>query len=158
MIPRRLLPALTAALAEVPAVALLGPRQVGKTTLALELASSRPSVYLDLESEADRAKLAEPELYLKQHEDKLVILDEIHRTPQIFRSLRGLVDAGRRQPWATEIKRGLAPKIERGFHLAAETVRPERRFVVYSGDECFPLAEGVEAIPLADLCAELSAA
>ena len=96
MIPRRLLPALSSALAEVPAVALLGPRQVGKTTLALDVAGARPAVYLDLESETDRAKLAEPELYLTQHADKLVILDEIQRTPQIFRSLRGLIDAGRR--------------------------------------------------------------
>ncbi len=62
MIPRRLLPALTAALAEVPAVALLGLRKVGKTTLALAVASSRPSVCLDLESETGWAKLAEPEL------------------------------------------------------------------------------------------------
>jgi hypothetical protein len=69
MIPRRVLPALTAGLAEAPAVALLGPRQVGKTTLALAVAATRPSVYLDLESEADRAKLAEPELYLAQHAD-----------------------------------------------------------------------------------------
>jgi hypothetical protein len=60
MIPRRLLPALTSALAEVPAVALLGPRQAGKTTLALEVARAQPSVYLDLESVADRAKLSEP--------------------------------------------------------------------------------------------------
>lgn len=97
MIPRRLLPALITALAEAPAVALLGPRQAGKTTLALEAAKERPSVYLDLESEADRAKLAEPELYLPRHEDKLVILDEIQRTPQLFRSLRGLIDAGRRR-------------------------------------------------------------
>ena len=96
MIPRRLITALTSALAEVPAVALLGPRQVGKTTLALELAKKRPAVYLDLESEADRTKLSEPELYLAQHADKLVILDEIQRTPQLFRSLRGLIDAGRR--------------------------------------------------------------
>ncbi|HEX8726374.1 MAG TPA: ATP-binding protein, partial [Gemmatimonadaceae bacterium] len=70
---------------------------VGKTTLALEIARTRPAVYLDLESEADRAKLAEPELYLARHEDKLVILDEIQRTPQLFRSLRGLIDAGRRR-------------------------------------------------------------
>jgi predicted AAA+ superfamily ATPase len=97
MIPRRLLPSVTAALAEAPAVALLGPRQVGKTTLALEVARSRPAVYLDLESEADRAKLSEPELYLRQHEDKLVILDEIQRTPQLFRVLRGIIDAGRRR-------------------------------------------------------------
>ncbi len=97
MIPRRILPTLTSALAETPAVALLGPRQAGKTTLALEVAKARPAVYLDLESEADRAKLSEPELYLSQHEDKLVILDEIQRTPQLFRSLRGLIDAGRRR-------------------------------------------------------------
>jgi hypothetical protein len=373
---------------EAPAVALLGPRQVGKTTLALEMAGARPSVYLDLESDADRAKLAEPELYLLQHADKLVILDEIQRTPQLFRNLRGIVDAGRRhgqgtgrflvlgsasidllkqsseslagrirylelapldagevgrdrldalwlrggfpesllaasdaaslrwrvdfirtylerdvpqlgpripaetlrrfwtmlahqqggllnaaslaralavdgktvaayldllvdlllvrrlvpwhgnirkrlvkspkvyvrdsglvhallglgdreallahpvsgasweglaiesligaapsgtaayffrtsagaeidlllelpghqQPWAIEIKRGLAPKIDRGFHLACESVQPERRLVVYGGVERFPLADGVEAISLVDLCGELSAA
>lgn len=96
MIPRRLLRELPTALAEAPAVALLGPRQVGKTTLALEVAKARPAIYLDLESEADRAKLAEPELYLAQHADKLVVLDEIQRAPQLFRSLRGLIDAGRR--------------------------------------------------------------
>ena len=97
MVPRRLLPALTAALAESPAVALLGPRQAGKTTLALEVAASRPSVYLDLESPADRARLAEPELYLEQHRDELVVLDEIQRTPQLFPVLRGIIDAGRRR-------------------------------------------------------------
>ncbi len=97
MIPRHLLSDLTAALAEAPAVALLGPRQVGKTTLALEVAGARPSIYLDLESEADRARLAEPELYLAQHADKLVVLDEIQRTPHLFQSLRGLIDAGRRR-------------------------------------------------------------
>lgn len=96
MIRRRLFSPLNAALDESAAVALLGPRQAGKTTLAIEVAKTRPSVYLDLESDADRAKLAEPELYLAQHEDKLVILDEVHRTPQIFRSLRGLIDKGRR--------------------------------------------------------------
>ena len=382
------MPVLNEALAEAPAVGLLGPRQAGKTTLALEVAKGRAAVYLDLESEADRAKLAEPELYLTQHEDKLVILDEIQRTPELFRSLRGLIDAGRRRgrgkgrflmlgsasidllkqsseslagrirylelgpldagevgskrldalwlrggfpdslladsdaaslrwradfirtylerdipqlgpripaetlrrfwtmlahqqggllnaaalaralavdgktvaayldllvdlllvrrlapwhgnvkkrlvkapkvyvrdsglahallgigeheallahpvagasweglaiesliasapagtepyffrtsagaeidlllklpgrrkPWAIEVKRGLAPKLERGFHLACEDVRPERRLVVYSGTERFPLAEGVEALPLVDLCAELSSA
>jgi predicted AAA+ superfamily ATPase len=96
MIPRRLLGALVAAFDEVPAVALLGPRQAGKTTLALEIAKARPAVYLDLESDADRAKLADPELYLSQHVDTLVILDEIQRMPQLFRSLRGLIDKGRR--------------------------------------------------------------
>lgn len=96
MIRRRLLADLGTALSEAAAVALLGPRQAGKTTLALEVAKKRPSLYLDLESESDRAKLAEPELYLAQHDDKLVILDEIQRTPQLFSSLRGLIDKGRR--------------------------------------------------------------
>lgn len=79
-----------------PAVAILGPRQVGKTTLALEIAESRPAVYLDLQSERDRVKLADPAFYLNQHSDRLVILDEIHRTPNLFDTLRGLIDEGRR--------------------------------------------------------------
>jgi predicted AAA+ superfamily ATPase len=79
-----------------PAVALLGPRQVGKTTLALAVAQDRPSVYLDLESERDRAKLDNAELYLADHLDKLVILDEVHRVPALFPLLRGLIDQARR--------------------------------------------------------------
>ena len=81
-----------------PAVALLGPRQAGKTTLALETAKSidRPAIYLDLESEQDRAKLAQSELYLADHVDELVILDEVHRAPGLFPVLRGLIDRNRR--------------------------------------------------------------
>jgi uncharacterized protein len=84
-------------LTESPAVVLLGPRQVGKTTLALEVADERPSVYLDLESAGDRARIAEPELYFADHADELVILDEIHRAPGIFEALRGTIDRGRRE-------------------------------------------------------------
>jgi len=79
-----------------PAVGLLGPRQVGKTTLALEIARTRPSVYLDLESPADRAKLAEPELYFASQAGMLIILDEIQRMPELFQVLRGVIDKGRR--------------------------------------------------------------
>jgi predicted AAA+ superfamily ATPase len=78
-------------------VALLGPRHVGKTALALTIAEQRPSIYLDLESDTDCARLAEPELYLAEHEDKLVILDEVQRLPNLFQSLRGLIDRGRRR-------------------------------------------------------------
>jgi predicted AAA+ superfamily ATPase len=77
-------------------VGLLGPRQVGKTTLALEIAGERPSVYLDLEAPADRARLAEPELYLAAQDGKLVILDEIQRMPDLFPVLRGVIDRRRR--------------------------------------------------------------
>jgi predicted AAA+ superfamily ATPase len=97
MIERRLADRLNHRLSEVPAVALLGPRQVGKTTLALRIAEGRPAIYLDLEAESDRAKLSDPELYLRDHEGELVVLDEVHRLPGFFRSLRGLIDAGRRR-------------------------------------------------------------
>ena len=97
MIERRIALNLTERLDETPAVALLGPRQVGKTTLARTIGERRPSLYLDLESDADRARLTEPELSLAQHEDKLVILDEVHRLPGLFQILRGLIDEGRRK-------------------------------------------------------------
>ncbi|WP_041410682.1 ATP-binding protein [Sinorhizobium fredii] len=96
MIERHVTTTLTELVNANPAVALIGPRQVGKTTLALAIAKRRPSVYLDLESDADRAKLSEPELYLQQHVDKLVILDEVHRLPNLFQNLRGLIDRARR--------------------------------------------------------------
>ncbi len=97
MIPRNALPAVTTALDRQAAVGLIGPRQVGKTTLALEIADRRDALYLDLESSTDRAKLDNPNLFLGQFEDRLVVLDEIHRVPQLFRDLRGLIDRGRQR-------------------------------------------------------------
>ena len=96
MITRSLLSTVAADLDHAPAVALLGPRQVGKTTLALAIGEGRPSVYLDLQSPADQAKLASPELYLSDQSDKLVILDEIQLAPGLFPVLRGLIDKRRR--------------------------------------------------------------
>jgi predicted AAA+ superfamily ATPase len=86
-------------LAAFPAVALLGPRQAGKTTLARALADGMPerTVYLDLELPSDRAKLSDAELYLAAHEDRLVILDEIQRAPGLFQVLRGVIDQRRRK-------------------------------------------------------------
>jgi len=78
------------------AVGLIGPRQVGKTTLARTLGEATGALYLDLEAPEDRAKLAEPALFLRNYEDRLVILDELHRVPEIFMTLRGLIDEGRR--------------------------------------------------------------
>lgn len=80
-----------------PVVLLLGPRQVGKTTLARQLAARHPgSVFLDLESSADRARLAEPGLFLARHRERLVILDEVQFVPELFSHLRPEVDAHRR--------------------------------------------------------------
>ena len=95
LIPRQKSQLVCARLAQFPAVALLGPRQVGKTTLAELIAEARASVYLDLESVADREKLSDAGLYLSGHEDELVILDEVHRAPELFQTLRGLIDSGR---------------------------------------------------------------
>jgi hypothetical protein len=97
MIPRQKTEIVLARLSQFPAVALLGPRQAGKTTLAEQIAEGRPSVYLDLEDPADREKLADAALYLSGHEDKLVILDEVQRAPELFQTLRGLIDKGRRR-------------------------------------------------------------
>ena len=94
MISRLLYPKLTEALAHSPAVALLGPRQVGKTTLALEVGQTVDALYLDLESEQDLAKLVQPELYLADHQDKLVILDEVHRVPGLFPFCAGSLTRG----------------------------------------------------------------
>lgn len=97
MIERRALHTLIQALKRQAAVALIGPRQVGKTTLALAVAQDHNALYLDLESTEDREKLAYPEAFLRLYEDRLVILDEVHRVPELFQSLRGLIDHGRRQ-------------------------------------------------------------
>lgn len=105
MIPRRKHSILHQALQRQAAVALIGPRQVGKTTLAYTLVQEgfygKPVLYLDLESRQDRDKLVDPELFLERYEDYLVILDEIHRLPELFQSLRGLIDKGRRIGKAT---------------------------------------------------------
>jgi uncharacterized protein len=97
MIARRMEAEVSRLLEHNPAVVLLGPRQAGKTTLAHTIAETRPAVYLDLESETDRARLTEPELYFADHANDLVVLDEIQRTPDLFETLRGVIDRGRRE-------------------------------------------------------------
>lgn len=97
MLPREAEGQVLEALDRQPAVAIIGPRQVGKTTLALKIAGSRPSIYLDLEAPRDLARLQAPELFLEQHSGKLVILDEIHRAPSLFQVLRGAIDRSRRK-------------------------------------------------------------
>jgi predicted AAA+ superfamily ATPase len=97
MIPRRLTQDIEEALQRQAVVAILGPRQVGKTTLALQIGDRRNAVYLDLEDAEHRARLDDPALFFEHTKDRLVILDEIHRVPELFRTLRGVVDRGRRE-------------------------------------------------------------
>jgi hypothetical protein len=98
MINRQYLLTLIQRLQESPAVVLLGPRQVGKTTLALQVAEHWPagSTYLDLERPADRLRLDDADAFLRSQGSKLVILDEIHRMPSLFDILRGIIDERRR--------------------------------------------------------------
>jgi len=84
------------ALARSPAVAILGPRQCGKSTTAKILLKNIPSVYIDLQDRVDRNKLAEPELFFDHHRDKLICLDEIQLLPEFFSILRSEIDRDRR--------------------------------------------------------------
>lgn len=96
MIERTLLAKLTQRLAQQPAVAILGPRQVGKTTLAQAITKRYPdAVFLDLEREADRARMADPDLFFSRHRERLVILDEVQTMPGLFAHLRPEIDAKR---------------------------------------------------------------
>jgi len=98
VIQRKLVQEVLLLLAEYPVVSLLGLRQVGKTTMALQLAEEvgRKSIYLDLESPKDQKKLGEPEYFLEQFADHLIILDEIQVIPDLFGIIRSLVDRDRR--------------------------------------------------------------
>ena len=95
MIERRALPQVRELLGRFPAVVLVGPRQIGKTTLAKACGQGFNGQYLDLESQRDLQKLSDPEDYLSRNADRLMILDEIQRLPGLFPSLRGLIDEGR---------------------------------------------------------------
>lgn len=81
----------------MPAVVLLGSRQVGKTTLARIIGSEQGALYLDCESPADRSKLYDPETYFTDRFGTLIILDEVHRVPELFPILRGMIDEARRR-------------------------------------------------------------
>jgi predicted AAA+ superfamily ATPase len=95
LVSRRIEGSVLEQLARFSAVALLGPRQVGKTTLARQIALQCHGLMLDLESPADRARLQEPELFLSRHHDQLLILDEVQRLPGLFEVLRGVIDTNR---------------------------------------------------------------
>jgi predicted AAA+ superfamily ATPase len=96
MIPRHCEAKIVQAMRWSPAVALLGPRQVGKTTLAKKIASGLPgALYLDLESSEDRARFAQPRTFLRNNRERLLVLDEIQNLPGVFAEMRGEIDEAR---------------------------------------------------------------
>lgn len=97
MIKRRLEKKVMDALKRSSAVALMGPRQVGKTTLALDIGESFPCEYLDLENNLDLEKVRDIVTFHLENRDKLIILDEVQRMPEVFAPLRGIIDKERRR-------------------------------------------------------------
>lgn len=95
-VPRLAEKILSQAMARSPVVAILGPRQCGKTTLAKAFLSGVPSVYVDLQDRVDRNKLAEPELFFDRYREKIICLDEIQLLPEFFAYLRSEIDKDRR--------------------------------------------------------------
>lgn len=96
MIRRKLHDGLLDMVSANPAVVLLGPRQIGKTTLALEIAAALNGVYRDLENPRDLDQVRDIDLFDQQYPDRFIILDEVQRAPEIFAPLRGIIDRRRR--------------------------------------------------------------
>ena len=115
MIKRRLKDELILLSQEFPAVALLGPRQVGKTTLAKELAKSDTgsTLYFDLESDEDLARLQNAAFIFDQYYQDLIILDEVQREPGLFRLLRPAIDK-HRQPGRFILTGSASPALVKG--------------------------------------------
>jgi len=101
MIERKHRQSIEDALERQAGVVLLGPRQVGKTTLAQEIAETRDAVYLDMERSTDRRILEEPDLYLDEQMGRLVVIDEVQLMPDLFKVLRGQIDRRRRKGFRT---------------------------------------------------------
>lgn len=114
MIERNLYNTFQKFLDQFPAVGVLGPRQVGKTTLAKAIAKNRESIYFDLERQSDWNKLREnPRFFLSQYKDRCVVIDEVQTYPELFKELRGLIDEDRR-PGRFILLGSASPEIIRG--------------------------------------------
>lgn len=145
MIARHIEDRLAKALSRQACVALLGPRQVGKTTLARALTEDQDALYLDLEWPEDRQKLSDPALFLSRYEDRLVILDEIHRMPEIFQPLRGLIDSGRRQGKGTGRFLILGSASIDLLKQSGETLAGRIEFIELKGLDCLEIEDSMDA-------------
>lgn len=120
---RLISPGILQHLKRFPCVALLGPRQTGKTTLVKMLNDQydRESVYLDLESDEDIAKLSNAELYFNEREDKLIILDEIQRNPKLLVLIRSVIDKKESKRQVSAIRFGFTGFIGKKFRNPGRT-------------------------------------
>jgi len=133
MIPRLAKAIAERALSLQPAVVLLGPRQVGKTTLALDIARSCDSVHLDLERPQDRQILDEPELYLAEQSGRLVVIDEVQLMPDLFAVLRHQIDQRRRAGYRTGQFLLLGSASNTLLHQSAESLAGRVAYLELSG-------------------------
>lgn len=97
MISRRLEQKIKHILKRTASVTLLGPRQVGKTTLSFEISKTIPALYLDLENNLDLLKAQDITIFQQANAGHLIILDEVQRLPHIFQEVRGIIDNERRK-------------------------------------------------------------
>ncbi len=133
MLERWITEKLKKGISSVPAVVLLGPRQVGKTTLAQEIAKEENSIYLDLESPKDLLRLRDPVSFLSENSEKLIILDEIHRVPDLFMILRGVIDENRRKNRRTKQFLLLGSATMDLLYQSSESLAGRVRYVFMSG-------------------------
>jgi predicted AAA+ superfamily ATPase len=172
LIPRHAFSIVESALNRQAAVALIGPRQVGKTTLARLIGDQRQAVYLDLENQEDLLNIetldrlaGHPVIGASWEGFVLETLLSVlpwRTQPLFYRTTVGAeIDLVLERPggelWVIEIKRGLAAKLERGFHHACEDLAPTKAFAVYSGEQRYPVADGVEAISVREMATVLAA-
>lgn len=122
MISRRHRQSIEGALERQAGVVLLGPRQVGKTTLAQEISEARDAVYLDMERSSDRRILEEPDLYLDEQMGRLVVIDEVQLMPDLFKALRGQIDRRRRKGFRTGQFLLLGSASDTLLHQSAESL------------------------------------
>jgi len=122
MIDRRHRQSIEDALERQAGVVLLGPRQVGKTTLAQEIAETRDALYLDMERSTDRRILEEPDLYLDEQMGRLVVIDEVQLMPDLFKALRGQIDRRRRNGFRTGQFLLLGSASDTLLHQSAESL------------------------------------